>query len=216
MVEPTPFQRANFVQLVQQYRPLLIPVGAGVGEFAFIPRRSAVAEAQAEGAVLWEMKKTAARDAWKEIEPSIVRIAETVLRPTAEHAEQGVFPQGTRTAQRKCCRLRRAFGRCRNLPKGVRLHCVCSKPRRSPPIFTWRSGPKVASKSKPSIVPLWGPAAKTMVRLVCVPTITPTTMQLSLLVRMGTTSKWFATSPRPNPSVRPPGARRAPQRCRVA
>jgi chromosome partitioning protein len=86
MVEPTPFQRANFVQIIQQYRQLLIPVGSGLGEFAFIPRRSAVAEAQAEGAVLWEMKKTAARDAWKEIEPTIVRIAEIVLRPIDQHA----------------------------------------------------------------------------------------------------------------------------------
>lgn len=78
MVEPTPFQRANFVQLIQQYLPLLIRVGAGVGEFACVPRRSAIAEAQANGEVLWEMKKTAARDAWKEIEPSIARIAAIV------------------------------------------------------------------------------------------------------------------------------------------
>src|SRR5687767_10082625 len=40
-----------------------------------------------------------------------------------------------------------------------------------------------------------------MVRLVCAPTTTRTTMQLSSLVRTGTTSKWFATSPRPNPSI---------------
>lgn len=85
MVEPTPFQRANFVQIIQQYRPLLIPVGAGVGEFAFIPRRSAVAEAQAEGAVLWEMKKTAARDTWKEIEPSISRIGQIVTGEVGTH-----------------------------------------------------------------------------------------------------------------------------------
>ena len=86
MVEPTPFQKGNFVQLIQQYRSLLIPVGAGIGEFAFIPRRSAVAEAQATGAVLWEMKKTAARDAWKEIEPSIARIAAIVTGQLADHA----------------------------------------------------------------------------------------------------------------------------------
>jgi chromosome partitioning protein len=85
MVEPTPFQRANFVQIIQQYRPLLIPVGTGVGEFAFIPRRSAVAEAQAEGAVLWEMKKTAARDTWKEIEPSISRIGQIVTGEVSGH-----------------------------------------------------------------------------------------------------------------------------------
>ena len=86
MVEPTPLQKANFIQIVQQYRTLLIPVGAGAGEFAFIPRRSAVAEAQAAGAVLWEMKKTAARDAWKEIEPSIARIAAIVTAREDERA----------------------------------------------------------------------------------------------------------------------------------
>ena len=43
-------------------------------------------------------------------------------------------------------------------------------------------------------------AAKTMVRLVCTRTTTRTTTQLSSLVRTGTTSKWFATNPRPNPS----------------
>ena len=75
MVEPTPFQKANFLQVVQQYHPLMIRIGDGPGAFASIPRRSSIAEAQAEGAVLWEMKKTAARDAWREIEPSLARIA---------------------------------------------------------------------------------------------------------------------------------------------
>ena len=35
----------------------------------------------------------------------------------------------------------------------------------------------------------------------CARTTTRTTMQLSSLVRMGTTSKWFATNPRPNSSI---------------
>jgi chromosome partitioning protein len=81
MVEPTPFQKANFVQVVQQYHPLLIRIGDGPGAFASIPRRSCIAEAQAEGAVLSEMKKTAARDAWREIEPSLNRIADIVSAP---------------------------------------------------------------------------------------------------------------------------------------
>ena len=81
MVEPTPFQKANFVQVVQQYHSLLIRIGDGPGAFASIPRRSCIAEAQAEGAVLWEMKKTAARDAWREIEPSLCRIAAIVSAP---------------------------------------------------------------------------------------------------------------------------------------
>lgn len=89
MVEPTPFQRANFVQVVQQYHSLMIRIGEGPGAFASIPRRSCIAEAQAEGAVLWEMKKTAARDAWQEIEPSLARIAGAITgaAPTTNGAE---------------------------------------------------------------------------------------------------------------------------------
>ena len=88
MVEPTPFQKANFVQIVQQYHPLLIRIGDGPGAFASMPRRSCIAEAQAEGAVLWEMKKTAARDAWREIEPSLRRVADivTAKAPEPSHA----------------------------------------------------------------------------------------------------------------------------------
>ena len=85
----------------------------------------------------------------------------------------------------------------------VRLHCACTKPRRSRRIFTWRSRPRIASKSKPSIARLWRRVAKTMVRLVCARTTTRTTMQLSSSVRTGTTSKWFATNPRPNQSMKP-------------
>jgi hypothetical protein len=64
-------------------------------------------------------------------------------------------------------------------------------------IFTWRSWPRIAGKSKLSIARLWRRVPRTMVRLVCARTTTRTTMQLSSLVRTGTTSKWFATSPRP-------------------
>jgi chromosome partitioning protein len=39
-------------------------------QFAFIPKRSAIAEAQAVGAFIAEMSKSAARDAWREIKPS--------------------------------------------------------------------------------------------------------------------------------------------------
>jgi chromosome partitioning protein len=83
MVEATPLQRANLIQVVQRYRQLLIPIGPDPGQAASIPRRSAVAEAQADGEVLWEMKKTAARDAWKEMAPSICRIAD-LATSTAE------------------------------------------------------------------------------------------------------------------------------------
>src|SRR5260221_13561182 len=66
---------------------------------------------------------------------------------------------------------------------------------------SWRSRPRIASKSKLSIARLWRRVAKTMVRLVCARTTTRTTMQLSSLVRTGTTSKWFATDPGPDPSI---------------
>jgi chromosome partitioning protein len=75
LVESNPFQKANFAQVVRLYRQLLIPLGPEPGHIAFIPRRAIFAEAQAEGAVLWEMKKTAARDTWKEIEAGIRLIA---------------------------------------------------------------------------------------------------------------------------------------------
>lgn len=54
LVEPTPFQKANFVNLIERHRSLLIPLSERVGDFARIPRRSAIAEAQAEGLVLWD------------------------------------------------------------------------------------------------------------------------------------------------------------------
>ncbi|MCW5656730.1 MAG: ParA family protein [Burkholderiaceae bacterium] len=89
LVEPTPFQKENFVQVIERYGSLMIRIGDGAGQFARIPKRSAIAEAQAAGEVLWEMKKTAARDAWREIEPSIVRIATivtSVQAPEPSHA----------------------------------------------------------------------------------------------------------------------------------
>lgn len=79
MVEPTPFQKANFAQIAEQYASLLIRLKDAGGRshgFAYVPKRSAVAEAQAAGAVLWHINKTAARDAWKEIKPGIARIAD--------------------------------------------------------------------------------------------------------------------------------------------
>ena len=89
LVEPTPFQRANFVQLIQRYCPLLIRTGDGPHEIASIPRRSAIAEAQAHGEVLWEMKKTAARDAWKEIEPTLRTLAGIVTQGPTTPTERG-------------------------------------------------------------------------------------------------------------------------------
>ena len=86
VVEPTPFQRANFLALVNKYAPMMIKISDAAGDFARIPKRSAIAEAQADGLLLWEMKKTAARDAWAEIEPSLHHITGLVLRKEASHA----------------------------------------------------------------------------------------------------------------------------------
>jgi chromosome partitioning protein len=74
MVEATPFQKANFTQIAQSYASLLIRTGHEATPFAYLPKRSVIAEAQATGAVLWEMKKTTARDTWREIEPSLAAI----------------------------------------------------------------------------------------------------------------------------------------------
>jgi len=95
MVEATPFQKANFLQIAQRYHPLLIRIGDGPGEFASMPRRSAIAEAQAHGEVLWEMKKTAAREAAKEIGPTLQRLAEIVSGKGLERAQdRGRTPPG--------------------------------------------------------------------------------------------------------------------------
>jgi chromosome partitioning protein len=93
LVEATPFQRANLRQLVLKYPGLLIPVRRGeVDGFAFIPTRTAVAEAQAAGVPLWLLRqavpehlqgqvapsamplRSAARDAWRDIRPSFEAI----------------------------------------------------------------------------------------------------------------------------------------------
>lgn len=79
----------------------MIRIGSGPGDLASIPKRSAIAEAQASGEVLWEMKKTAARDAWKEIEPSIVHVASIVTsagvrRPHATVPERWMLNFGAR------------------------------------------------------------------------------------------------------------------------
>ena len=68
LVEPTPFQRDNLKQLVARYAKFLIALPES--GYAHIPKRSAIAEAQASGLALFDLKKTAAREAWAEIKPS--------------------------------------------------------------------------------------------------------------------------------------------------
>ena len=89
MVEPTPFQKSNFLQVVQRYYPLLIRIGDGPGDFASNPRSSSIAEAQAHGDVLWEMKKSAARESWKEIEPTLRALAGIVTGQQQARAQPG-------------------------------------------------------------------------------------------------------------------------------
>lgn len=81
LVESTPYQRANFVQVAQHYGPMLIRLSERPGHFAHLPKRSSIAEAQGDGQVLWDMKKTAARDAWREIEPSLARVSQLLMVP---------------------------------------------------------------------------------------------------------------------------------------
>lgn len=79
LVEPTPFQKENFGAIVKHYANLLIRLPAEGAGYAFVPKRSAIAEAQAAGSVLWEMKKTAARDAWKELHPIFSHLSQVLL-----------------------------------------------------------------------------------------------------------------------------------------
>jgi chromosome partitioning protein len=99
LVEPTPFQRANFIELVQKYASLMIRLSQTAGDFARLPKRSAIAEAQADGLLLWEMKKTAARDAWAEIEPSLRRILEIVVGQPAIPSTDSTTTATTSTAE---------------------------------------------------------------------------------------------------------------------
>lgn len=93
MVEATPFQRANFAQLIAAYAHLLIPLDGEPARYACIPNRTAIAEAQAAGVPLWQLRQAAqagqssgaaaeslpvrssARDAWREIKPVFETIA---------------------------------------------------------------------------------------------------------------------------------------------
>jgi chromosome partitioning protein len=84
-VERTPFQKENFGHLVHNYASLLILLADNDTKFALIPHRSALAEAQAAGMPLWELNKTAARDAWKEIKPAFVEIKNRMERNGYKH-----------------------------------------------------------------------------------------------------------------------------------
>lgn len=82
LVEPTPFQKQNLIALAQAYAKYMFIIN---NRPANIPRRTAVAEAQAEGKPIWklvssgadgrERPRTSARDAWREIKPVFEEIA---------------------------------------------------------------------------------------------------------------------------------------------
>lgn len=77
LVEPTPFQRANLRLLISRFGSRLLSARTEGGEwFAQIPKRSAIAEAQAASVFLPDLEKTAARHAWREIRPAFELIAD--------------------------------------------------------------------------------------------------------------------------------------------
>lgn len=82
LVEPTPFQRRGLAAIVQAPHYVsrllaLVDQPQSGGDYALIPKRSVIAESQASGEALWEMKgKTAARDAWNEIRPVLDRVGQ--------------------------------------------------------------------------------------------------------------------------------------------
>ncbi len=71
LVEPTPFQRGNLQALAAKFgtRLLCRRDASGAIAFGYIPKRSAMAEAQAAALFLPDLPKTAAREAWREVKP---------------------------------------------------------------------------------------------------------------------------------------------------
>jgi chromosome partitioning protein len=82
MVEPTPFQKGNLASLIKEHGKLLISSGRDAHQFAFIPTRTAIAEAQAEGAYLGDLKKTSARDALREVRTSFEAVERRMAKET--------------------------------------------------------------------------------------------------------------------------------------
>jgi chromosome partitioning protein len=80
MVEPTPFQRANLEVLMgaPAYRAQLLTLvdePKSGADFARIKKSVVIQEIQASGQELPKLRKTAAREAWAEIQPVMHRIA---------------------------------------------------------------------------------------------------------------------------------------------
>ena len=88
MVEATPLQKRNFVEVLENFGRYLVLDDQG--NALRILRRSSIAEAQELGVALPELArtKTAAREAWAELAPTLDRIADLVMasQPVAEAA----------------------------------------------------------------------------------------------------------------------------------
>ena len=65
LVEATPFQKNNLNELATNFGTLLFKLDTG--KVAFIPTRTALAEAQAAGLPVWKIPKTSAKTAWSEL-----------------------------------------------------------------------------------------------------------------------------------------------------
>ncbi|WP_454872548.1 ParA family protein [Paraburkholderia xenovorans] len=79
MVEATPLQKRNFVEVLESFGRYLVLDKQG--NPLRILRRSSIAEAQELGVALLELgrTKTAARDAWAELSPTLERIADLLM-----------------------------------------------------------------------------------------------------------------------------------------
>lgn len=79
MVEATPLQKRNFVEVLENFGRYLVLDDRG--NPLRILRRSSIAEAQEFGVALSELgrTKTAAREAWAELAPTLDRIASLVM-----------------------------------------------------------------------------------------------------------------------------------------
>jgi len=88
MVEATPLQKRNFLEVLENFGRYLVLDDQG--NALRILRRSSIAEAQELGVALPELgrTKTAARDAWVELAPTLDRIADLVMvdQPVTEAA----------------------------------------------------------------------------------------------------------------------------------
>ncbi len=76
IVEPTPFQRENLAQISKAFLDLMISMDSG--GVAAIPKRSAIAEAQAANSPVWTLKKTSARDTWNVLKPVFEQISKNM------------------------------------------------------------------------------------------------------------------------------------------